>query len=260
MASFDLVEHGYTTVDKKIVDKKFPGRHTVIAGDSTKTVPEFTRQNPDARFDLPTIKVTVPPLTPGMTSATPMSAPRTRLVTVARFLSDGYGQVPGIRDGPAGRWGARLAPGSEEFCRPAMHSPIRPGRHTPPVPVITFDPVDVASQQMPVRLSATVPAGQDAAASGAVSTGTAASAPPHIATVSRRVIRVVMVSSGGFGRSSGQDGRVMVVFSEMRLKASITTSSWPSGASALSWSTNSASLPGMTTVCCPTDLDLPSCT
>ena len=32
MASFDLVEHGYTTVDKKIVDKKFPGRHTVIAG------------------------------------------------------------------------------------------------------------------------------------------------------------------------------------------------------------------------------------
>lgn len=52
VVSFDLVEHGYTKVAKEIVDKRFPGRHTLIAGDSTKTVPEFVRQNPDVRFDL----------------------------------------------------------------------------------------------------------------------------------------------------------------------------------------------------------------
>jgi len=52
VVSFALVEHGYTKVAKEIVDKRFPGRHTLIAGDSTKTVPEFSRQNPDVRFDL----------------------------------------------------------------------------------------------------------------------------------------------------------------------------------------------------------------
>jgi predicted O-methyltransferase YrrM len=52
VVSFDLVEHGYTRVAKKIVDEKFPGRHTLIAGDSTKAVPDFARKNPDLRFDL----------------------------------------------------------------------------------------------------------------------------------------------------------------------------------------------------------------
>ena len=52
VVSFDLVEHGYTKVAKKIVDEKFPGRHTLVAGDSTKTVPEFAGRNPDIRFDL----------------------------------------------------------------------------------------------------------------------------------------------------------------------------------------------------------------
>lgn len=52
VVSFDLVEHGYTKVAKEIVDKKFPGRHTLIAGDSTKTVPHFGQQNPDVKFDL----------------------------------------------------------------------------------------------------------------------------------------------------------------------------------------------------------------
>ena len=52
VVSFDLVEHGYTKVAKEIVDKRFPGRHTLIAGESIKTVPEFSRQNPDVRFDL----------------------------------------------------------------------------------------------------------------------------------------------------------------------------------------------------------------
>ncbi|MGI9126291.1 MAG: class I SAM-dependent methyltransferase [Mycobacterium sp.] len=52
VVSFDLVEHGYTKVAKEIVDKRFPGRHTLIAGDSTKALPEYSRQNPDVRFDL----------------------------------------------------------------------------------------------------------------------------------------------------------------------------------------------------------------
>ena len=52
VVSFDLVEHGYTRVAKKIVDEKFPGRHTLIGGDSTKTVPDFAEKNPDVKFDL----------------------------------------------------------------------------------------------------------------------------------------------------------------------------------------------------------------
>ncbi|WP_293310842.1 class I SAM-dependent methyltransferase [Mycolicibacterium sp.] len=52
VVSFDLVEHGYTKVAKKMVDAKFPGRHTLIAGDSTKTVPEYAAANPDLRFDV----------------------------------------------------------------------------------------------------------------------------------------------------------------------------------------------------------------
>jgi hypothetical protein len=50
--SFDLVEHGYTRVAKKLVDAKFPGRHTLIKGDSTKTVPEFKLRNSNLTFDL----------------------------------------------------------------------------------------------------------------------------------------------------------------------------------------------------------------
>lgn len=52
VVSFDLVEHGYTKVAKKMVDAKFPGRHTLIAGDSTKTVPEYAAANPELRFDV----------------------------------------------------------------------------------------------------------------------------------------------------------------------------------------------------------------
>lgn len=50
--SFDLVQHSYTKVAKKLVDASFPGRHTLIKGNSTKTVPEFKRQNPGMTFDL----------------------------------------------------------------------------------------------------------------------------------------------------------------------------------------------------------------
>lgn len=52
VVSFDLVEHGYTRAAKRAVDQKFPGRHTLIAGDSTVCVPKYARENPDLRFDL----------------------------------------------------------------------------------------------------------------------------------------------------------------------------------------------------------------
>ncbi|PRI13406.1 hypothetical protein B2J96_21760 [Mycobacterium shigaense] len=50
--SFDLGGHRGTKFAKKLIDKRFPGRHTLIYGDSTKVVPEFAAKNPELRFDL----------------------------------------------------------------------------------------------------------------------------------------------------------------------------------------------------------------
>ncbi|SPM37099.1 hypothetical protein AB431_21135 [Mycobacterium rhizamassiliense] len=50
--SFDLGGHRGTRFAKRLIDKRFPGRHTLIYGDSTKIVPEFAAENPDLRFDL----------------------------------------------------------------------------------------------------------------------------------------------------------------------------------------------------------------
>ncbi|AKK30738.1 hypothetical protein AB431_21135 [Mycobacterium sp. EPa45] len=52
VVSFDLGEHGYTRTAKKLIDKTFPGRHTLVLGDSTKTVPDYKAQNSDMRFDI----------------------------------------------------------------------------------------------------------------------------------------------------------------------------------------------------------------
>ena len=52
VVSFDLGEHASVAVNKKLIDKKFPGRHTLITGDSRETVPAFADANPDLRFDL----------------------------------------------------------------------------------------------------------------------------------------------------------------------------------------------------------------
>src|ERR1700754_239576 len=52
VVSFDLCEHASVAVNKKLIDKHFPGRHTLIGGDSRQTVPAFADRNPDARFDL----------------------------------------------------------------------------------------------------------------------------------------------------------------------------------------------------------------
>ncbi|SPM32416.1 hypothetical protein AB431_21135 [Mycobacterium rhizamassiliense] len=52
VVSFDLGEHASVAVNKKLIDKTFPGRHTLISGDSRETVPAFADGNPDLRFDL----------------------------------------------------------------------------------------------------------------------------------------------------------------------------------------------------------------
>lgn len=50
--SFDIGEYQYVPLAKKIIDQKFPGRHTLIYGDSRKTVPEYAKKNPNTKFDL----------------------------------------------------------------------------------------------------------------------------------------------------------------------------------------------------------------
>jgi hypothetical protein len=52
VVAFDLAEHACAKAAKKLIDKRFPDRHTLIYGDSRVTVPEFTVQNPGVRFDL----------------------------------------------------------------------------------------------------------------------------------------------------------------------------------------------------------------
>lgn len=55
VVSFDLCETRSgpaTRVSKAMIDKEFPGRHTLVCGDSTVTVPEYARDNPDIRFDV----------------------------------------------------------------------------------------------------------------------------------------------------------------------------------------------------------------
>lgn len=52
VVSFDIMEHSYAKEGKTYIDLKYPGRHTLIEGDSLATVPEFTRLHPETRFDL----------------------------------------------------------------------------------------------------------------------------------------------------------------------------------------------------------------
>ncbi len=50
--SFDTGDHPYTKTAKAFVDRKFPGRHTLIYGDSKKTISQFKKKHPHAHFDL----------------------------------------------------------------------------------------------------------------------------------------------------------------------------------------------------------------
>ena len=52
LTSFDLGKHAYALTGKKYIDYKFPFRHRLFLGDSSKTVPEFIEANPETKFDL----------------------------------------------------------------------------------------------------------------------------------------------------------------------------------------------------------------
>ena len=50
--SFDYGSHTSVKFGKEYIDKKFPSRHTLIIGDSTKTIPEYITNNNSKTFDL----------------------------------------------------------------------------------------------------------------------------------------------------------------------------------------------------------------
>eukprot|EP00466_Bigelowiella_natans_P021028 jgi/Bigna1/87202/estExt_fgenesh1_pg.C_170194 len=52
LVSFDIGEHGYTTTAHEWLQRKYPGRSTLILGDSTKSMPQFRSENPEFAADL----------------------------------------------------------------------------------------------------------------------------------------------------------------------------------------------------------------
>lgn len=52
VVSFDIGEHSYVDVAKQYIDKTYPGRHTLVKGNSNVTVPKFIEDNPGVTFDL----------------------------------------------------------------------------------------------------------------------------------------------------------------------------------------------------------------
>lgn len=49
--SFDIGDHNYLLLGKRNLDSRFPGRHTLILGDSGKTVPMFAKHS-TVKFDV----------------------------------------------------------------------------------------------------------------------------------------------------------------------------------------------------------------
>jgi predicted O-methyltransferase YrrM len=49
LTSFDIGEHDYVKIAKEFIDKTYPSRHTLILGDSTKTIPKY---DSDIKYDL----------------------------------------------------------------------------------------------------------------------------------------------------------------------------------------------------------------
>ena len=52
LTSFDLNVRDSVSYAKEYIDKKYPGRHALILGDSTETIPKFIEENPTCKFDL----------------------------------------------------------------------------------------------------------------------------------------------------------------------------------------------------------------
>ena len=52
ITSFDLGNHNYVTTAKEYIDATYPNRHKLIIGDSTKTIPNYVKNNKDTKFDI----------------------------------------------------------------------------------------------------------------------------------------------------------------------------------------------------------------
>lgn len=52
LVSFDIGIHDYVCIGKEYIDHMYPNRHTLIIGDSTKTVPEYIESHPNVKFDI----------------------------------------------------------------------------------------------------------------------------------------------------------------------------------------------------------------
>jgi predicted O-methyltransferase YrrM len=52
VTSFDIQADGCVAYGKRFIDRKYPTRHTLLIGDSTKILPRFIEQNPGKKFDL----------------------------------------------------------------------------------------------------------------------------------------------------------------------------------------------------------------
>lgn len=52
LTSFDLGEHSYVKSGKEYIDNVYPNRHTLILGDSRKTIPNYIKNNKETKFDV----------------------------------------------------------------------------------------------------------------------------------------------------------------------------------------------------------------
>jgi predicted O-methyltransferase YrrM len=52
LTSFDLGIHNYVTTAKEYIDITYPNRHNLIFGDSRITIPLYSKNNKDTKFDI----------------------------------------------------------------------------------------------------------------------------------------------------------------------------------------------------------------
>ena len=52
LTSFDLGEHNYVKNAKEYIDITYPNRHTLIIGDSRKSIPIYIQTNKNTKFDI----------------------------------------------------------------------------------------------------------------------------------------------------------------------------------------------------------------
>ena len=52
LTSFDLGSHNYVNAAKEYIDANYPNRHSLILGDSRKTVPMYLENNKHTKFDI----------------------------------------------------------------------------------------------------------------------------------------------------------------------------------------------------------------